>query len=561
MVKNVILTILAASIMSFSEEKFEISASISKSKIYENEIITLSLSVSGADKDIYKNIQQPNLSSMFNTVSTSQSSSFSYVNGVANRNRQYNYSLRPIKSGIFIIDPFTIVYKGKTYSTKPLRVVVRDGNTSSPAQGRSRQQLSSIRSRQSQQTKNIFIETHISTNNIYLGEDIEYSIKFYRRISLWSSISIDQEDMTGVWQNALPIASERVVRKNGQRYYELELIKKTIRPLNVGALSIPPLIARFVVDPFSGEYQLASEPVTINVNELPEPVPDSFTGAIGSYTMSVSSPNLNADSNAIQIKLTIQGTGNTEAILPPVIQDTVQYRVLSAPKTDASANINTQIFEYVIIPKITGELTIPPIEFSYFSKDEMNYVSLTANPVTFNATLENLSSKESSFSAQEDIQFLKNNSIINKNISILNETWTILLFSGINSVLILIFFYNYLNSKQFFSKTSKQKTRKKIIRHIHGLSEGTSINEMEKILVDVLNYFTDYDHHAIHPKDVELSLIRAELSDPIIKGTMQWIKNSQILRFSQEKQSDSNHSNSESLKRILNHIITEKEAK
>jgi hypothetical protein len=561
MVKNVILTILAATIICFSEEKFEISASISKSKIYENEIITLSLSVSGADKDIFKNIQKPNLSSMFTTVSTSQSSSFSYVNGVANRNRQYNYSLRPMKSGIFIIDPFTIVYNGKKYSTKPLRVVVRDGNTSSPAQGISRQQLSTIRSRPSRQTKNIFIETHISTNNIYLGESIEYSIKFYRRISLWSSISIDQEDMTGVWQNALPIAPERVVRKNGQRYYELELIKKTIRPLNVGALTIPPLIARFVVDPFSGEYQLASEPITINVSELPEPVPDSFTGAIGSYTMSVSSPNLNVDSNAIQIQLTIQGTGNIEAILPPVIQDTAQYRVLSAPKTDESSNINRQIFDYVIIPKITGELTIPSIEFSYFSKEDMNYVTLSANPVTFNAILENLSTKESSFSVQEDIQFLKNNSIINKIMAVFNDPWTGLLFSGINGVLILIFIYNYLNSKQFFSKTSKQKTRKKLMRHIHGLSEGTSINEMEKILVDVLNYFTDYDHHAIHPKEVELSLVRAELSDPIVKGTMQWIKNSQILRFSQEKPSDSNHSNSESLKRILNHIITEKEAK
>jgi hypothetical protein len=517
--------------------------------------------VSGADKDIFKNIQKPNLSSMFTTVSTSQSSSFSYVNGVANRNRQYNYSLRPMKSGIFIIDPFTIVYNGKKYSTKPLRVVVRDGNTSSPAQGISRQQLSTIRSRPSRQTKNIFIETHISTNNIYLGESIEYSIKFYRRISLWSSISIDQEDMTGVWQNALPIAPERVVRKNGQRYYELELIKKTIRPLNVGALTIPPLIARFVVDPFSGEYQLASEPITINVSELPEPVPDSFTGAIGSYTMSVSSPNLNVDSNAIQIQLTIQGTGNIEAILPPVIQDTAQYRVLSAPKTDESSNINRQIFDYVIIPKITGELTIPSIEFSYFSKEDMNYVTLSANPVTFNAILENLSTKESSFSVQEDIQFLKNNSIINKIMAVFNDPWTGLLFSGINGVLILIFIYNYLNSKQFFSKTSKQKTRKKLMRHIHGLSEGTSINEMEKILVDVLNYFTDYDHHAIHPKEVELSLVRAELSDPIVKGTMQWIKNSQILRFSQEKPSDSNHSNSESLKRILNHIITEKEAK
>jgi len=186
---------------------------------------------------------------------------------------------------------------------------------------------------------------------------------------------------------------------------------------------------------------------------------------------------------------------------------------------------------------------------------------LRANPVTFNAILDNLSTKESSFSIQEDIQFLKNNSIMNKIMAVFNDPWTGVLFCGINGVLILISICKYLNSKQFFSKTSNQKKRKKLMRHIHGLSEGTGINEMEKILVDVLNYFTDYDHHAIHPKDVELSLVRAKLSDPIVKGTMQWIKNSQNIRFSQEKQSDSNHSNSESLKRILSHIISEKEAK
>ena len=38
------------------------------------------------------------------------------------------------------------------------------------------------------------------------------------------------------------------------------------------------------------------------------------------------------------------------------------------------------------------------------------------------------------------------------------------------------------------------KTKKRIIRHIHGLSDDTSINEMEKVLVDVQNYFTDYKH-------------------------------------------------------------------
>ena len=547
--------------IAFPNEKFEITASLSKSKIYENEIMTLSLSVNGADKDIYSKIKLPDLSSVFNIISTSQSSSFSYINGVANRSRQYKYSLRPNRSGIFIIDPFTVVFEGKKYSTKPLRVVVREGNTSTPQQlGMQRRQVPT-RIQKTQKVKNIFIETHISTSNIYLGESIDYSIKLYRRISLWSSISIDQEDMQGVWQNPLTIASERVVRKNGQRYYELELIKKKIRPLNIGILTIPPLIARFVVDPFSGEYQLSSDTVTINVNELPAPVPSSFTGAIGTYEMRISSPNLNEESNAIQIQLNIYGTGNVQAISPPVIQDTSEYRVLSAPKANNEQSTSSQIYDYVIIPKVTGELTIPPVEFSYFSKENLSYVTLVSQPITFNATLDNLASEDSSFSSQEDIQFLKDNTLFSRVNSFFNQSWVLLALSSFNAGAMVFIMIGFLRKRQFFVLNNSHKTKKRIIRHIHGLSDDTSINEMEKVLVDVLNYFTDYKHHGIHPKDVESSLIRADLSDPLVKGTMQWIKNSQILRFSKEKSTESNHSNSESLKRILNHIIFEKESK
>ena len=497
--------------------------------------MTLSLSVNGADKDIYSKIKLPDLSSVFNIISTSQSSSFSYINGVANRSRQYKYSLRPTRSGIFIIDPFTVVFEGKKYSTKPLRVVVREGSTSTPQQlGMQRRQVPT-RIQKTQKVKNIFIETHISTSNIYLGESIDYSIKLYRRISLWSSISIDQEDMQGVWQNPLTIASERVVRKNGQRYYELELIKKKIRPLNIGILTIPPLIARFVVDPFSGEYQLSSDTVTINVNELPAPVPSSFTGAIGTYEMRISSPNLNEESNAIQIQLNIYGTGNVQAISPPVIQDTSEYRVLSAPKANNEQSTSSQIYDYVIIPKVTGELTIPPVEFSYFSKENLSYVTLVSQPITFNATLDNLASEDSSFSSQEDIQFLKDNTLFSRVNSFFNQSWVLLALSSFNAGAMVFIMIGFLRKRQFFVLNNSHKTKKRIIRHIHGLSDDTSINEMEKVLVDVLNYFTDYKHHGIHPKDVESSLIRADLSDPLVKGTMQWIKNSQILRFSKKK--------------------------
>ena len=100
------------------------------------------------------------------------------------------------------------------------------GSTSTPQQlGMQRRQVPT-RIQKTQKVKNIFIETSHINKNIYLGESIDYSIKLYRRISIWSSISIDQEDMQGVWQNPLIFnILSLIVRKNGQRYYELELIK------------------------------------------------------------------------------------------------------------------------------------------------------------------------------------------------------------------------------------------------------------------------------------------------------------------------------------------------
>ena len=50
-----------------------------------------------------------------------------------------------------------------------------------------------------------FLENSISTTNIFLGESIDYSVKLYRRVSLWSSISIEQDDIQGVWQNSFDV--------------------------------------------------------------------------------------------------------------------------------------------------------------------------------------------------------------------------------------------------------------------------------------------------------------------------------------------------------------------
>ena len=224
MVKNWFIILFSWLFISIniSSKDVEILASVNKSKVYLNEQFILTLTVKGADRDIYKSIELPDLKENFSIISTSQSSSFSYVNGVANRTRQYKYTMLPSESGIFIIDPFKVTYKGKTLTTRPLRVVVRKGTISANrATAQKTQFVLSKNTPQQNNLKSIFLETQISTNNIFIGESIDYSIKLYRRISLWSSISIDQDDLQGVWQTSLETSPERVVRKFSQRYYEL----------------------------------------------------------------------------------------------------------------------------------------------------------------------------------------------------------------------------------------------------------------------------------------------------------------------------------------------------
>ena len=64
---------------------FDIKSSVSRSKLYENETTVLTLTVNGAEKDIYNDIVLPDVSTAFHIVSSSQSSSFSYVNGTVKR--------------------------------------------------------------------------------------------------------------------------------------------------------------------------------------------------------------------------------------------------------------------------------------------------------------------------------------------------------------------------------------------------------------------------------------------------------------------------------------------
>ena len=63
---------------------------------------------------------------------------------------------------------------------------------------------------------------------------------------------------------------------------------------------------------------------------------------------------------------------------------------------------------------------------------------------------------------------------------------------------------------------------------------------VDKSSLQLLNTYTSYDLSTINPKEIEKNLIKAEISDPIIKSAMQWIKNAQVLQFSNQQESEIN---------------------
>ena len=321
---------------------------------------------------------------------------------------------------------------------------------------------------------------------------------------------------------------------------------------------IPSLKASFVIDPFSGEKQLISDEIVVTVNPLPKPIPLSFTGAIGEYEMDIVAPENNLVENSLQLQIKITGDGNMMAMKPPIIQDTNEFRVLNAPDTQAQQSSSEQVFEYAVIPKVTGQIVIPPIDFSYFSRQLNDYVLLVSKPITFNATLENMSPIKDSFNVQEDIRFLAKNTMINKVIEWLMSSILTSVLLAINGLLLMIILVKVIPSKFKREKETPQMIKKKLKRQIQQLSEETKVQKMEQLLINVLNIYTSYDLSTINPKEIEKNLIKAEISDPIIKSAMQWIKNAQVLQFSNQQEKASLHSNADSLKRILIKIVAER---
>ena len=359
-----------------------------------------------------KNFEAPNFTN-FEIVGgpfSSSSSSVQIINGSVTRTstNTYSFYLRAIKEGKFTIPAATAtVNKKKVKSTTADIEVVKDNSVVTDKGGSAKSSTGNA--------KDVFLEAVPNKLTAYLGEQITLTYKIYFTIPI-SQLTISKApSYSGFWtkdvtENNGTLQQSSIVR-NGNEYHVATIQEIVLIPQKAGTLTIDPLDISCIAqirqerqqskgyDPFENFFgdimgtsytnvkkEMKSQPIDIEVKALPAAdKPNSFKGAVGQFTFTSKIDKTEMKSNdAFTVTYTVSGKGNIELLdLPkPVFPPDFEVydpKITTNTKNNSYGISGTKKAEYVVIPRVSGDFTLNPTEFSYFDPAKNKYVILESD--------------------------------------------------------------------------------------------------------------------------------------------------------------------------------------
>jgi len=338
--------------------------------------------------------------------SLSQSSSFSMINGKTTQKVSYTYTyvLEATKEGVFEIPAATVTADGKPYRSNTLRIEVVKGSADHQAAGQRNNQAARPDETAAVNEQNLFVKVDVSRRSLYIGESLVATVKVYTKVDLTNFGRSKFPSFDGFLAEEIPTPQRiELVREtyNGQIYNVGIIRKMLLFPQHTGEITIEPFELECIVrqrltgggrsffDDFLGNYRdvramRRSKPVTITVKKLPQQgKPLAFSGTVGHIDMStsLSADTLNAN-DALTCKVTFSGTGNLKLLRAPEIGFPLDFEVYDPKETrDLRVTENgmagTVTFEYLAIPRYSGDYQIPALKFAYFDTQSNTYKTLS----------------------------------------------------------------------------------------------------------------------------------------------------------------------------------------
>src|SRR5216110_1117450 len=394
----------------------KITAVPTSSDVVVGETVQLQIQIDNAGTSVKppSNIDIPGLQIHY----TGESTSMTMRNLSVTSSITYNYTILPEKSGTYKIPSQSIRVGKNNLQTPELTLRVADSPNPTARAGSNRAPSGNARAGEE---KIAFAELLIPKKTAYVGEIIPVVVKIgFNSRTRVAEMAPPQVSGQGFTVQKLSEPERNLENIEGRSYVVFNY-KTAISAARVGNFQIGPveqkaniLVPRrssgtrrkpfdpFSEDPFSDpffalpygglmeqhEINVKSDPVSLEVKALPAGAPPTFSGALGSFSMTAeANPKRVQIGDPITIKAAISGRGNFDRMNAPELSDERgwhKYPPSSNFKQDDDVGISgTKTFELVVSPneKLTN---VPPLAFSYLDPVKEKYVTLQsgAMPIT-----------------------------------------------------------------------------------------------------------------------------------------------------------------------------------
>jgi oxygen tolerance protein BatD len=321
----------------------------------------------------------------FKVIAHGTSSSVQIINGQMTREKTFNYTLIPLRSGRLKIPALTVYAGDKTAHTDSIEIIV----SKTPAKETG--------------AKDLFVTATLSDPNPYIGQQVFYTFELHYGAQIANT---DYEPPSFNGFTAKQIEEQKTAQKviNGRRY-QVVTLSYILIPLKSGDLVIPPAVlrcdkvlrssnrSRNRFDTFFGQNRL--EPRILRTKAIPVTVTalppytgkDSFSGLVGQFEMHADLETFEATvGESVTLSITIQGQGNIQdAEAPTLAVPTTFKEYKDQPESDVTLGPQgyqgEKVFRTALVPVASGRHTVGVAPLIFFDPIKKHYRTLMTQPL------------------------------------------------------------------------------------------------------------------------------------------------------------------------------------
>ncbi|MEN8200153.1 MAG: BatD family protein [Thermodesulfobacteriota bacterium] len=347
-----------------------------------------------------------------------QSTQVEIINGAYSASVTSVYLVEALREGKFTIPPITIHSNKGTVQTESLTFTVTAPHSTATARQPQAGSSSATRLRSGEAEKVAFMRVEPAKKQSYSGEVVPVRIKAYFREGIKANLNslpqlagegfvlqqLAREPVQGrelvnntrytvlTWDSALSGIKEGEHKLSVEVEATLLLREQRQRGGRSRSMFSDPFFGDSFFDDFFGSYRekevkVASPEMAMEVLSLPETGrPDSFSGAIGDFSLQVTADPLELEpGDPITLTMTVSGQGNFDRVQAPNLGEPEgwkSYTPSSEFLKDGVEGRGKKVFEQALVPKDPGLHEIPAVLFSYFDPDIGKYKTLSSSPIS-----------------------------------------------------------------------------------------------------------------------------------------------------------------------------------